>query len=88
MSSLAPGPGFDLCLVQRLAESIIEHKSEVVDISHGLSLLESEDATLSECATRIKESLSELSLRLKWLQFDHASGITSPSVSGVKLPKL
>ena len=88
ISSLAPGPDFDLCLAQHLAESISELKSELVDISRGLSLLESDDTTLSEWALRIKESLSDLGLRLKRLQFDQASGTPSAGVSGIKLPKL
>ena len=37
---------------------------------------------------RIKESLSDLSLRLKWVQFDQASSKTSTGISGVKLPEL
>ena len=44
--------------------------------------------TLSEWVMRIKESLSDLSLRLKWLQFDQASSVTSTGILGVKLPKL
>ena len=36
----------------------------------------------------IKESLSDLSLRLKRMQFGRASGMTSSSISGVKLHKL
>ena len=88
MGSLAPGPGFDLRLAQHLAESISKVKLELVNITRGLSLLEGENAKLSEWAMRIKDFLSNLSLRMKWLQFDQASGITSASISGVKLPKL
>ena len=50
MISLAPGPGFNSWLVQHLAESISELRLELVDTSHGLSLLEGDDAMLSEWA--------------------------------------
>ena len=50
MASLDRGPNFNLCLVQHLAGSIGELKSElyvhVVDITRGLSMLENNDATL------------------------------------------
>ena len=75
MDSLSPGPDFDLCLAQHLAEGISELKSELVDVTHGVSLPESDDATLSEWGMTIKESLSDLSLRLKWLQFDQAFSV-------------
>ena len=88
MASLIAGQRFNLCLVQHLAESIDELKSELVDITQGLSLLESDDATLSEWAVTIRNALSDLSLRLKRMQFDQASSTPSASVSGVKLPKL
>ena len=88
IDSLVPGPRFDSCLAQHLGESIGELKSELVDITRGLSLLESDDATLSEWATRLKDTLSDSSLRLKRLQFDQASGTTAATVSAVKLPKL
>ena len=83
MVSLIPGPHFDLCLAQHFAESNGELKSELVDITRGLSLLESDDATLSEWAVTIRNSLSDSSLRLKRMQFDQASSMTSASVSGV-----
>ena len=86
--SLTLGSGFNLSPAQHLAENINELKLELVDISHRLSLLECDDTTLSELAMRIMESLSDLSLRLKRLEFDQASGLTSASVSGGKLPKL
>ena len=86
MGSLTPSPGFDLCHAQHFAESINELKLELVDISHKLSLLEGDDAALSEWAIRIKEFLFDL--RLKWLQFDQAFGMTSANILGVKLPKL
>ena len=50
--------------------------------------LEGDDTTLLEWTKRIKESLFNLSLRLKWLKFDQSPGMTSASVLGVKLPKL
>ena len=71
-----------------LAECISELKSELIDVTCGVSLLESDDATLSELGMTIEESLSNLSLRLKRLQFDQASSVTSTGISGVKLPKL
>ena len=46
LDSLTPGPGFDTCLAQHLAESIGELKAELVDITRGLSLLESDDTVL------------------------------------------
>ena len=88
MVSLVPGHDFDLCLEQHLAESISELKSELLDITGGLSLLESDDATLSVRAVMIRNSLSDSSLKLKRMQFNKASSMTSTSVSGVKLPKL
>ena len=88
MDSLAPGPHFDSCLAQHLAEGIGELKSELVDITRGLSLLESDDATLSEWATRLKGTLSDSSLKLKRMQFDQASGTPATAISGIKLPKL
>ena len=88
IDSLSPCPGFNLCLAQHMAEGISELKSELVDVTHGVSLLESDDATLSEWGMTIKESLSDLSLRLKRLQFDQASSITSTSILRVKRPKL
>ena len=65
MGSLAPCPGFDLCFAQHLAKNISELKLELVDITRGLLLLEGDDVTLSKWAMRIKESLSDLSLKLK-----------------------
>ena len=47
MVSLVSGPDFDLCLAQHLAEGIGELKSELLDITRGLSLLESDNAILS-----------------------------------------
>ena len=88
MDSLAPGPHFDSCLAQHLAEGIGELKSELVDITRGLSLLESDDATLSEWATSLKGTLSDSSLKLKRMQFDQASGTPATAISGIKLPKL
>ena len=88
MDSLVPGPDFDLCLAQHLAESIGVLKSELIDITRGLSLLESDDATLSEWAVTIRNALSDLSLKLKRMQSDQASNMTSASISGVKLLKL
>ena len=76
--------------MQHLAESISKLKLVLIDISCEWSSLKCDNATLSEWAMRIKESQSNLSLRLKRLQFDQASDmtITSTSISGVKLPKL
>ena len=71
-----------------LAESIGEFKSELVDITRGLSLLESDDATLSEWAVTIRNALSDSNLILKRMQFDQASSATFASVLGVNLPKL
>ena len=88
MVSLVPGPDFDLCLAQHLAESIGEFKSELVDITRGLSLLESDNATLSEWAVTIRNALSDSSLKLERMQFNQTSNMTSTSFSGVKLPKL
>ena len=69
-------------------ESISELKSELVNVTRGVSLLESDDTMLSEWRMTIKESLSDLSLILKRLQFDQASSVTSTGISGVKLSKL
>ena len=88
MDSLSLSPDFDLCLAQLLAEGISDLKSEIIDVSHGVWLLESDNATLSKWEMRIKESLSDLSLRLKRLQFDQASSVTLTVISGVKLPRL
>ena len=65
MISLLPGPDFDICLAQHLAESIGELKSELADLTCGLSLLESDDATLFEWAVTIRNALSDSSLKLK-----------------------
>ena len=51
-------------------------------------MLESDDATLPKLGMRIMESLSDLSLRLKRLQFNQASSMNSASILGVKLSKL
>ena len=88
MDSLVPGAEFDLRLVQHLAKSIGELKSELVDVTRGLSLLKSDDATLSEWAVMIRNAVSNSSLRLKRMQFNQASSMTSANVLGVKLPKL
>ena len=48
LDSLFLGPDFDLCLAQHLAECIRELKSELVDVTRGVLLMESDDATLSE----------------------------------------
>ena len=70
MVSLLPGPDFELYLAQHLAESIGELKSELVDITLGMSLLESDDAILSEWAVTIRNALSYSSLKLKRMHFD------------------
>ena len=74
--------------MQHLAESIGKLKSELVNISRGLSLLESDNATLFEGAVTTRNTLSDFSLRLKRMQFNWTSSTTAASVSGVKLPKL
>ena len=62
--------------------------SELVDITCGLLLLESDDAILSEWAVTIRNTLFNSSPRFKRMQFDQASSTTSASISGVKLPNL
>ena len=57
MVSLVSGSDFHPYLVQRLAESIGELKSELVDITSALSLLESDDETLSEWAVTIRNTI-------------------------------
>ena len=47
-------------------------KLELVAISRKLSILEVDNARLSDWAMRMKESFSDLSLRLKMFQFDQA----------------
>ena len=79
IDSLASGPGFNLCLVQHLAKNITKLNLELVNISCEFLLLEGDDAPLSEWAMRIKVSLFNMSLRLKRLQFDQASGMTLAS---------
>ena len=87
MLSLDPAPDFDLCFLQHLAESIGELKSELVDVTRGLSLLESDDATLSEWSDTIRNALSDAKqVNAKRSGFN--SSMTSARGSGVKLPKL
>ena len=69
MVSLVPGPDFALCLAQHLAENIGELKSELVDITCGVSLLEIDDVILSEWAVTTRNTLSDSSLKLKRMQF-------------------
>ena len=70
MVSLVPGPEFDLYLAQHLPECIGELRSELVDVTCGLSLLESDDATLSKRAVTIRNALSDSMLKLNRMQFD------------------